>query len=303
MSADFTTTGLIASAKRRAFIPAGSGLTTSDILQILTEQLRNYVPAFLKGIREEYIIAPLSITVTSATIELPDRAVGAALRTVQWVTNSGIRRQLSRIEPERAGYYLPIGGEPSGYMLQGNNLILVPSTTTGTLILAYQQRPGQLVLPDACGLVTAINTGTNTVTVSQRPSSFTDTAVYDFVSGTPNFVATALDYNLAGGSVAWTGNSAVITHAGALLLSVGDYIALAGETPIPQIPTEAHDLLAQAGAVKIAEAAGSSRLDAIKGGLADLRKDLTMIMSPRVDGSARPIINRTGVGFGNWGWW
>lgn len=301
--ADYTTTGLIASTKRRAFLPAGSGLTTSDILQILTEELRNYMTAFLKGIREEYIIAQLSVPVTSATVVMPSRAVGGALRTVQWLTTDNFRRQLSRVEPERAGYYLPINAEPAGYMLQGNNLILLPGVTSGTVVVSYQQRPGQLVLTDAAGLVTAINTGTGQVTVSQRPTSFTNTAVYDFVSATPNFVATVLDYNLAGGAISWTGNVATISLAAAAILQVGDYLALAGETPIPQIPTEAHDLLAQAGALKVAQASGSSRLEAIAEGLTNIRKDTTMIMSPRVDGSARPIINRTGVGFRNWGWW
>ena len=51
MSADYTTIGLLANMKRRGFIPAGCGLTTSDLLQILTSELRNYIPAFLKGIR------------------------------------------------------------------------------------------------------------------------------------------------------------------------------------------------------------------------------------------------------------
>ena len=39
-------------------------------------------------------------------------------------------------------------------------------------------------------------------------------------------------------------------------LAVGDYVALAGKSPIAQIPYEAHHLLAQLGAIKVNEALG-----------------------------------------------
>jgi len=299
MAVDYTTTALVASAKRRGFIPAGSGLSTSDILQILTEELRNYIPAFLKGIREEYLVAELEIEVTSPVVQAPTRAVGAAFRAVGWAADgNSYPRPLSRIEPERMSGHALTAGEPSGYVFRGNTIILVPGVSSGTIVLAYQQRPGQLVLPSDCAEVTAILG--STVTVAAKPTAFDDDTVFDFVSAAPNFTATALDYNADGLEAVWTGNDVVLTAAGAALLSVGDYLCAAGETPIPQIPIEVHDLLAQAGALKMAQAQGSSRLDAIAQGLADLRAQLTVILSPRSDGSARPIISRSRIGAGAW---
>ncbi len=63
-----------------------------------------------------------------------------------------------------------------------------------------------------------------------------------------------------------------------------------------------HDLLAQATAYKIAQATGSKRTDSIKAGLEDLRAQMTQILSPRSDGSARVIVSKSRVGRWNVGW-
>lgn len=302
MSADYTTVGLVANCKRRGFVPSGSGLTTSEILQILTEQLRNYITSFLKGIREEYVIAELDIPITSATIPVPARAVGAALRTIAW-RDSGtglLRRQLSRIEPERRSDFstAPANGEsPWGYMFQGNNIILLPAVTTGTLVVSYQQRPGQLVLPTSCAELVSLNSPDSWNVVS-TPSEIQVGTLCDIVSATPNFKLLAADVEVA----------AVYPTAVHFVddlptdLGAGDFICLANETPIAQVPYEVHDLLAQAAALEIAQATGSTRLEAIRTGLTDLRAQVTMILSPRTDGSSRPIVNRSFIGYGR-GWW
>ncbi len=431
MSADYTTTGLIRNAKRRGFIPTGSGLTTSELLEVLSEQLRNYIPAFLKGLREEYLVASLNIAVTSATVPAPQRAVGAAFRTIGWVRGDGTVDPLSRIEPERRRDYPLTASEPAGYMFQGNNLLLVPGVTSGTVVVTYQQRPGQLVLPTDCAKVTAITegftgviteasaralpydggsgplnsatsivgdnsgaTGTRAVTglsesagtmfltsvtgafdaveqliggdwdgdstatdfpaifvaapatgfevgrivvgdtseavgtisvryvdpggvfvalgltsvagtfqaepvtinalvtVEAKPADFLDATLYDFVSHVPNFEATALDAS----GLSWASLVATMSPALAALLAVGDYLCAAEETCIPQIPLEIHDLLAQAGACQVASDTGSTRLGAIRDALKELRDQLTIILSPRNDGSSRPIVNRSNLG-------
>lgn len=296
MSADYTSTGLIANVKRRGFIPAGSGLSAADILQVLTEQLRNYIPAFLKRIREEYIIAELRIAVTGATVPVPARAVGAALRSVDWLGPwDTVPRPLTRIEPERRNAYAATetSGNAAGYVIQGNDLILVPAVTSGTLVLKYQQRPGQLVTVNECAQITAINTGTRTLTFASVPASFTTSMVYDVVPATPNFVARSLD--IAVSSVTTT--TVVLSAAVPSTFVVGDYVCLAGETPVPQVPLEVHDLLAQAAASKIANSMGSTRKDAIKEALKDLREEITVLLTPRSDSNARYVINRNGVGF------
>lgn len=279
-------------------MPAGSGLSSADILQYATEELRSYITAFLKGIREEFIITTLDVSVASGTVAAPRRAVGAALRTIGWMLSDGRERPLPRIEPESAGAYEGQTGGPVGYMFQGNSYILLPAPTTGTIRLRYQQRPGQLVATSACAEITAINTGTKTLTFAAAPTAFSTSETFDIVSASANFTALGIDLAATG----LTSTTLVLTAAVPTGVAVGDWICLAGETCIPQVPTEVFDLLAQATAHKIAQAQGSARLPGIKAGLDDLREQMTQILSPRSDGSARVIVNRSFIGRWNMGW-
>lgn len=300
MAEDFSTSALLDQTKTRGFIPVGSGLSSVDLLAVLTQQLRNYIPAFLKDLREEYLIAKLSIVVTGATIPVPARAVGSALRTVKWTCSDGSLRQLPRTEPERIDDYASTSNEPQAYYFEGGNLILVPAVTSGTVQVAYQQRPGKLVLPSSCCRVSVV--GGSTVTVEARPNAFASTAAaaVDVVSGSPNFEAYAL--NVSGAN--WTTpTSLVLTLTAAQLAkaAVGDYVCLATETCIPQLPPELHDLLAQAAAAQIAADTGSKRKGAIDDALTKLEKQLRTTLSPRTDGSTRAIVNRSSIG--RRGWW
>ncbi len=291
MPTDYTTAGLIADTKSRGFIPAGSGLTTSDLLRVLTGQLRNYIPAFLKSIREEYLVAQLSVTVTAATVPIPVRACGVALRTIGWTLPDGTVRNLARVEPERRGDLPASGAEPVGFMFQGNNVILLPAVTSGTLVVSYQQRPGQLVLTTDCAEITGLEDGT-TFDVDANPSTLAVGTLVDVVGGAPNFKLKAMDQTVV------TNDSGHLELAANVPTdwAVGDWVCPATETCVPQIPLECFDLLAQAAALEIAQATGSTRLEAIRAGLKDLREQVLVILSPRADGSARPIISRSRLG-------
>lgn len=274
-------------------------MSSADLLQYATEELRSYITAFLKGIREEFIVVTLDIAVTSGTVAAPYRAVGAALRTIGWVQSDGRVRPLPRFEPENAGGYAGQTGEPQGYIFEGNNFLLLPTPSSGTLRLTYQQRPGQLVETSACALVSSFS-GSGIVSLAVPTAMQTGVAgvygPFDFVSSRPNFVALALDVP---GTAA---SSTTITLTTPSTLQAGDYVCFAGETCIPQVPTEVHDLLAQATAYKIAQATGSARAAAIKAGLDDLREQMTQILSPRSDGSARVIVSKSRIGRWGLGW-
>jgi hypothetical protein len=299
---DYTTNALCASILRRGGLPAGTGLSRADLLQRATEELRGSIYAFLKGLREEFVIAPLVLSPTTNTVTIPVRASGAALRTVQFQNNTTQGYfNLPRVEPERAVAYIAAGTQPQGFFFQGNNLILIGcQNPVGSLQISYQQRGGQLVFPTACGQITSITPGgsTTAIVVSSAPTTFTSSQLYDFVSATPNFVASALDVVAAvSGTTLTVANSLVPST-----LAVGDYVCLAGETCIPQLPYELHDLLAQVTAQEIAMSTGSSRLDAITSKTNQLKNDLTNLLSPRTDGQARPVISR-GAGWRRRGGW
>lgn len=298
MASPYTTTHLVQSILRRGYFGAGTGMTATQMLAWASEEQSLYVMAFLKGLREEFTVVPLELAVTEDTVSLPVRAAGGALRTATWFPGAQTSQSINlvRIEPEQRPYFDNVGPQPYGYLFQGNNLVLLPNPATGTLRLSYQQRLSRLVLPEECGEIEAIDTGTGEVTLVDVPSDFDDSETYDFVSNTPNFVTRGIDEE----AVSIVGD--VITFdelpAG---LAVGDWVCLAGETPIPQLPTEVHFLLAQRTAEVIAASQGSARLKDIRDELQQARADATALLSPRNDGSPRPIIRVGGLGSG-WGW-
>jgi hypothetical protein len=150
------------------------------------------------------------------------------------------------------------------------------------------------VLATSCGLIQSV--GASSVTLSTTPpAAFVTGAVFDVVSGTPNFETRGID--LTGGTV--SSNTIPITVPAGTV--AGDYLCLAGQTPIPQVPPEVHYLLAQRAAQTIAASTGSVRLASIQADLAQARADATMLLTPRSDSSARPIVNRNGPGWGRIG--
>lgn len=293
----YSTDALLESMRMRGFLPEALGVSLEQILRLMSEELGLYITSLLKGIREEYLIATLDITVTSGTVDIPPRAAGGALRTVTWLHSDGHRRELVRIEPENRHEYGNSQGDPTGFMFQNNSLILLPAPTSGTIRLAYQQRPGTLVLESDCAEVTAINTGTSTVTVAAVPTAFDSAGPYDIVSATPNFTALALDQSAL--SITTTTMQFASLPSG---LAIGDFVCVATQTCIPQMPYELATVLSQRTAYKIHEAAGSARAPAIAEGLRQAREDVINLLSPRDDGATRPIISRNGAGRRR-GWW
>jgi hypothetical protein len=295
VSNPYTASFVLASIRRRGWFPTGEdGFTTVDGFALMNEESRVYVTSVLKSCREEYLVNEqdhdVAFTAGQAQVRVPSRCVGSALRSI-WILDSSDEPQpLNRIEPERQHLY-PGRGSPVGYVLRGNTIQLLPAPdAAGTLRLGYLQRLSTVVAEDACGLITAINTLTREVTLSALPSTFTVAETYDLVQGEPPFSALAIDQT--------------VTIAGSVLtfssvpddLAVGDYVCLAGETPIVQLPLECHALLAQRVTVKVLEAQGGPRYDAAKASLDEMKADVLRLLSPRVTGSTRPIINPNGPG-------
>lgn len=300
----YTTEGLLRSLKLRGFLPSGSGFSTADFLQLASEEQSLHVMAFLKGIREEYTVATLDIAVTSATVPLPQRAAGAALRNIAWVVDDENAPELVRIEPELRNGYASTSDRPAAYMFEGNNVVLVPGVSSGTLRVKYQQRLSRLVLPEECGQIAAINTGTRTVTlVDSLPSDFTTSETYDylskydFVSNAPNFVIKGMDYVCTSRDT----GAKTLTFSADLPsdLFVGDWLAHAEETPIPQLPAEVHTLLGVRTAEVILQGQGSARLPAVQAAVKQARADALALLTPRSDSSPRVIVRRSGPG---WDW-
>lgn len=298
MAQDFTTTGLLASLKRRGMLPSTTEtLSTTDFLAIATEELQTYVLKVLLAVREEYAVATYDLAITSgtSTYVLPSRAVGGKLRNACLLDSNGlVSSPLNRLEPERV-IQNSSSGDVAGYYLQGDDIIFVPTpAASATVRLTYFRRPSALIATTGAGVVTSINTGTKVVTASGGyPATFLTTATFDLVRAQPPFKVMGQDLAITNA----TGTTLTFTATLPTGLAVGDYVCLAGESPVPQIPVELHPLLSQRVVYKCLEALGDDKSVLAEQAADKMRMDLLTFLTPRVEGASRPIVNYNGPGF------
>lgn len=295
----WTVEDIITSAKRRALIPsAQTTFQTADFIAIANEELQSYLVPTITSQREDYFIAHYDVAINAPNLayRLPTRAVGQALRHVWLVDPSSMLQPFPRISRD------DLVACPSGFYLDGNVLSIAtdaPDTIgqLGNFIrMDYFQRPNTLVASTAVGTITNINAGAKQVTVSSAPGTFTSSVLYDLVRAIPGFECLGIDLMA---SIA--GNVLTFSNALPSDLLVGDTVALAGQSNIPQIPPEGHPLLAQRVAVKCLEALGDAEQIQTAGGvLARMETDFVKMIAPRVAGNIERIVNRRSLFRSTW---
>ena len=156
----YTTDDLIESVKRRISYPLSQNtFQYSDIVAFLNEELQlSAVPA-VKMEHEEYFVfkktAPLVDGISR--YEIPDRAIGMALRDVKYSDPYGNFYDMSRIAPDDKAFFQQSNGSNqtiAKFYLEGNELVLTPQVQSGAqgfLNFFIFLRPNNLVRNDrAC---------------------------------------------------------------------------------------------------------------------------------------------------------
>ncbi len=232
------------------FPDASSGsLSSTSLLSFATEELFITLVPMILSVREKYYETYLDTVYTSATtsIALPARSVGGTLSAVQYLANTAVR-PLNPIDPASIANTQG-AGSPSHYYFQNNAIVLYPppaANASGTVRMRYFQRPSRLEQTSNCAQITAIDLLGVTVTVTAAPSTWTVGTTVDFV---PQTASQATPYALDKAITNVATN--VITFATLPTgVAVGDWLALAEYTPIPEVPFEFQTVLAQATACK-----------------------------------------------------
>ena len=284
----YTTADLIASVRRRASLPNSQDLfSEQDLIDFANDEMANSLITTIMSAREDYFVADYDYSVVAGQSDytIPTRAIGSKLRDVQ-LLYSGTIRSLPRLALEDR---TSTTTGPLGFYLKANKVQLSPTPTasTDTLRLVHFRRPGLLTLTTSAGQVTDIDTDLNNVTVSLAPTSFTNGTEVDFIKQTSGFECIAIDQEIVSisGSVI---NFASIPSE----LAVGDWITIAGESPIPQIPLELFQTLVQCVVVRVLDSMGDPKVEpAIKQRDAMLETALNLI-SPRVDGAPKKFLSK-----------
>ena len=159
----------------------------------------------------------------------------------------------------------------------------------------FYLKPNKMVLENRVATIASIDTNTGLVTLNNFPDNFTGATELDLIQAiSPNNVlafdktATNVDPNTS--SV--TFNPSDLPSD----LQIGDYVALAGETIVPQLPTELHPVLAQRVAIQCLEALGDQQgYQVAQRRLEQMENALGTILDNRVEGAPEKINNRHGA--------
>lgn len=277
-------------------ITTGQAWDTADFLAQATDECQTYIMAVLMEANEEYGVADhdVSIVASTASYDIPPRASGERLRDVQ-LLDDGEYTTMQRIDSKNAADYATTGS-PEVYYVEDQRIVLVPTpSTSGTLRMKYYRQPGKLVQTSAVATISSIN-GARTVitTTATIPSTFTSGVIVDIVDVNPGFRCLQID-NTTTGTV--SGTTITLSTALPSSVSAGDYVCLAGETPVPQVPVVCHSLLVERTKWIVLDAQGDKRADRAAKKCQDMRADCLKLLTPKVRTSSKILRNKYGPGY------
>lgn len=282
----YTTADLLASINRLAFIPSGqSTFTDAEILTIADEETQTKIMPRLMAIREEFFVFNYTTAVTQSQrlYLIPPRSVGGMVREVRLINSNGTYLDLERIEPEAVQGEQT--GNPSQFYLECESVALypTPSATQNTLQMSFFIEQGKLVEIANSGVISSINTGTNTVTLASIPSSWVTGNLFDLISGTGNQAYKAIDNS---GTVSGTSIQFASLPS---TLQVGDYVTIAETSVLVQLPRNMRAALAQATAARLLESQNQPGAEKMaETAMMSIEASIRML-SPRVHGASRTL--------------
>lgn len=275
------TTRFLAQVQLKGAIPTGR-FSDAEIFDIAYDVLLAEAQPFLISLREEFYVKKSTqfTTAGTTTYAINPRASGMALRELKYSQGGNIV-DLARIDPTTVNDTLT--GTPHSFYLEGSNIVLYPvPDNAGTLTQTYFQRVGKPVAVSEAAQITAIDTVTGIITAS-APSTWTTANRFDLITAVNGNDTIAKD--LTASAVSTT----ALTFTASDLpssLAIGDYVALAGETPYIQVPDDAIPMVQHMVVAELLENMGSQQELAVAMAKVDkMKAALVRVLSDRVRGA------------------
>lgn len=284
---DFTCAGLIEQVSRKSSIPDDQTLyTNSDIINFLNEELQNKIVPYVSSIMEDYFLSEKNYIADGNTKEyfIPPDSIGNKVKSIS-VWNDGVQiNQQPRLD------YNNLVSTVSGYYIFNNKIIFYPKPImSGTIKISYYKRPN--VITDTYYKITGISNGVDTtLTVDIDPSANSNGTEIDIISKNSPFTS------LLNTTISSTTTTTIVIPL-TTILSVGDYVSLAGSSAFPQIPQEIIPLLVQAVEVRIMESIGDyNGFQAAVATYQQMSNDNMILISNRNEYPVRKIKNVNRIG-------
>lgn len=304
-----TTDELLASIKARSSVPISQkAFQNADLIRFMNEEIDNVIVPLILSTKEEFYVRTETVEAVTGSspkrYKIPYRAIGGRIRDVYFQNSSSSWAPMSRIQPEDVSDYqygITSSNSDILYYLEGDHIVLLTSSApTGSLKLSYYMKPNDLVESDQVAIITSIDTistpGSTILSFSDGiPSNILITATVDFIEDRPNH--RILSYDLTPSNINLDADTITLLNEDIPSeLVVGDHVANAGESKVPQIPSDLHAILAQAVSCRIMEALGDYEgLGAANKKLQEMLQNALQIIDSRTEGSPQKIHNSSSL--------
>ena len=295
-----TTDDFLVELKERITAPANQQLLDdAGFLRFADRVVKDVMVPMLLSVNQNFFVTPVSVPVVAGqeAYQIHPRAIARGLRELKMTMVGGTpnsTRNLTQIAIESEHCYGD-GGTPTAFFFQGDWLVLRPkpiNDNTYALQQFINMQPGKLVPTSQCAQISGISG--NVLTCAQLPASFQPGVAIDLVQGVSGCSALAIDLvptAAAGGQL--TFDPAVTLPA---TLKLGDWVALAGQSPVIQLPDEVIPYMETMVAKRVLYAVSDFEGEqALSQTAAEQLSAALKILQPRAEGAVTKIVNRGGL--------
>lgn len=297
MTSPYIVDSLLPTLRLLPLMPSVQALFTDpELVTIMNFEMDSKIVPMIDNQAEEYGIYVKDLPYSTSTTEydIPSRALGGKLRSVSFVDSNGNEVRIPRLRVEDImsnvnATGLAINPALWGFYFQNNKVKLYLGSMQGGsssfayLRLRYIRQPGTLVESDACAqVVTVVG---NVVTCMTVPSTFTTTDTFDMISNSPQMFVSHADDQTITAVTTGAGGTITFTSTPPSTLQPGDWICLANQSPIPQIPfNPGFQLLLQLSAAKCLEIHGDVQgFNVAMSQASDMKEFFISVITPRAD--------------------
>lgn len=306
----WTTADLLTAVKLKAFLTAdSSSVTDANLLDMATEELLGYMVPNIIAASSGYLERVEDHTLVSGdvTYRIPDRAVGGKLSSIMLVDGSDREYDLPMVSYSEDAAR---AGANSGYgqtvaFVRNHTVHLEPEPENATTLrMVYYLRPGDLVDSNTTGDSRQISSlssagGNYDLVFSAAVNNLVSgsSVKFDIVRDQPGFDPVAIDQTASLATTSTANDTLRFSSEPSWWADVAanDWVALAGKSPIPQIPYELHPVLRQRTAARVFELLGDrAGMDAAYSTASRWEEQALRLLSPRTDNVQHKIVNTDG---------
>ncbi len=304
MSNFYTSDELIKSIKRRALIPANqSTFQDEDFLAFADEEMNIGLMPSVLALHQDYYLYTVTVPMVTnqSKYPIPYRATGNKIREVSFSDANDVVSEMTRIGIGDLPFYNASTGvnRTYAYYIANNEICLVPQSTVisngANLNISFYLRPNSLVLLKDVATITAIDPVSGMIQVSNLPTTFNINNLVDLIQyRSPHKI---LSYDIQVVSINTVSKTITLNPADLPLhLAPNDQICLAGQSAIPQLPSDLHVVLAHRAAARCLEALGDTEgLQNANQKLAEMEQKLMNLIDNRVEDAPRKVVARRGI--------